>query len=74
MNLWPVEHFFPQFGVPYSIQVPQIEEKSVPTSQRFICKEVTSYKIHALANFTRYLCNIVCKIAQSSKEILHGKC
>ena len=30
MNLWPVEHFFPQTG------------------QRFIRKEVTSYKIHIL--------------------------
>ena len=32
MNLWPVEHFFHHFGVP----------------QRFIRKEVTSYKIHIL--------------------------
>ena len=29
MNLWPVEHFFPQFGVPVYCKVPQIEEKSV---------------------------------------------
>ena len=51
MNLWPVEHFFPQFGVPYSIQVPQIEEKKCSTGQRFIRKEVTSYKIHILEGF-----------------------
>ena len=45
MDLWPVKHFFPQFGVPYSIQVPQIEEKS---GQMFIRKEVTSFKIYIL--------------------------
>ena len=46
MNLWPVEHIFPQFGVPYSIQVPQIECSR---------KEVTSFKIHILAEWP-FLC------------------
>ena len=48
MNLWPVEHFFSQFGVPVYCKVPQIEKKSVQL--RFIHKEVTSYKIHNLIN------------------------
>ena len=35
MNLWPVEHFFPQFGVPVYYKVPQITEKS-STGKRVI--------------------------------------
>ena len=35
----PVEHFFPQFGVPYSIQVPQIEEKSVQLARGSFVKK-----------------------------------
>ena len=29
MNLWTIEHFFPHFGVPVVLEVPQSEEKSV---------------------------------------------
>ena len=55
MNLWPVEHFFPQFGVPVYCKVPQIEEKKCSTGLRFIRKEVTSYKIHTLDTYSPLL-------------------
>ena len=44
MNLWPVEHFCPHFFFQISTDL----EKSEDKSQRFICIEVTSYKIHTL--------------------------
>ena len=50
MNLWPVEHFFPQFGVPYSIQVPQIEEKMFNWSEVHLYRSI-SYKIHILVMY-----------------------
>ena len=40
MNLWPVEPFCPHFDLEK-----KWEEKG-STGQRFICIEVTSYKIH----------------------------
>ena len=47
MNLWPVEHFFPQSGVPVYVRYPKLRKKC-STGQRIIGKEVTSYKIHTL--------------------------
>ena len=52
MNLWPVEHFFLIFFslfVQISTDPDKKWEKKCSTGQRFICTEVTSYKIHILA-------------------------
>ena len=46
--LTSLEYFFPRFGVPVYCKVCQIEENVFKTGQRFIRKEVTSYKIHIL--------------------------
>ena len=48
MNLWPVEHFFPHFLTGLLCDQSKSEEKKGSTGQRFICTEVTSYKIHTL--------------------------
>ena len=48
MNLWPVEHFFRHFLTAHTANQSKSEEKS---GQRFICTEVTSYKIHMLVQF-----------------------
>ena len=45
MNLWPVEHFFPHF-----LAGSLMWGKNCSTGQKFICTEVTSYKIHTLAS------------------------
>ena len=51
MNLWPVEHFFPHFltGL-LCTQIKPVKKwgKKCSTGQRFICTELTSYKIHTL--------------------------
>ena len=46
------EHCFPRFGVLVYCKVPQIEKKKLSTGQRFILKEVTSYKILTLTDST----------------------
>ena len=46
MNLWPVEHFCPPFFS--SADLEKKWEQKCSTGQRFICTEVTSYKIHIL--------------------------
>ena len=51
MNLWPVEHFFPCFFSRSALISTDLEKKwgqKCSTGQRFICTEVTSYKIHTL--------------------------
>ena len=45
INLLPVEHSLPQFGVPYNTGIPNWR-KMCSTGQKFIRKEVTSYNIH----------------------------
>ena len=55
MNLWPVEHFFPHFltGLQCTRSKPVKKwGKKCSTGQRFICTEVTSYKIHILVCHT----------------------
>ena len=47
----PVEHFFPHFLGRFAVcaqQTGQKVRKKVFNWQRFICTEVTSYKIHTL--------------------------
>ena len=54
MNLWPVQHFFPHFltGLLFLHSKPVKKRgKKSSTGQRFICTEVTSYKIHTLIRF-----------------------
>ena len=50
MNLWSVEHFFPHF---FSTDPAKKWGKKCSTGQRFICTEVTSYKIHTLIYMNR---------------------
>ena len=51
MNLWPVEHFFSRSVlIRPSADLEKGWEEKCSTGQRFICTEVTSYKIHTLAN------------------------
>ena len=54
MNLWPVEHFFPHF---LSRSVLKWGKKC-STGRRFICSELTSYKIHILVNVQSVLGNL----------------
>ena len=54
MNLWPVEHFFPHFlaGLGLISADPAKKwGKKCSTGQRFICTEVTSYKINILTTY-----------------------
>ena len=51
MQLWPVEHFFPHFFSRSVLISADLEKKwgqKCSTGQRFICTEVTSYRIHIL--------------------------
>ena len=48
MNLWPVEHFF-------SADPAKKWGKKCSTGQRYICTEVTSYKIHILTNHSNVI-------------------
>ena len=53
MNLWPGEHFFPHFlagSVLISADPAKKWGKKWSPGQRFICTEVTSYKIHILVS------------------------
>ena len=50
MDLWPVEHFCPHF-FPDSTDLEKKWGQKGSTGQRFICSELTSYKIHILEQF-----------------------
>ena len=54
MNLWPVEHFFPHFGVPLFSATGTVKwGKKVFDWSEVHLSEVTSYKIHTL----EWVCN-----------------
>ena len=53
MKLWPVEHFYPHF-FSRSVLISADLEKKCLTGQRFLCTEVSSYKIHILVNIVKY--------------------
>ena len=67
MNLWPVEHFFPHLFF------------QISADQRFICTEVTSYKLHILVYLilkvlALEVCNIELDFSKSQKPQLHFMC
>ena len=48
MNLWPVEDFFSSIWGTLQYTGTPNWGKKCSTGQRFICKKITSYKIHIL--------------------------